>query len=61
LFCSWQQRRLQPPNPGRFNPRRRQVSGVTLVDTVSGSSRELAVTGVFVAIGHDPRNELIAP
>jgi thioredoxin reductase (NADPH) len=37
-----------------------RVSGVTLVDTVSGSSRELAVSGVFVAIGHDPRNELIA-
>jgi thioredoxin reductase (NADPH) len=30
-----------------------------LVDTVGGASRELAVTGVFVAIGHDPRNELI--
>jgi thioredoxin reductase (NADPH) len=36
-----------------------RVTGVTLVDTVSGVSRELAVTGVFVAIGHDPRNELI--
>ena len=36
-----------------------KVSGVTLVDTVGGASRELAVTGVFVAIGHDPRNELI--
>jgi thioredoxin reductase (NADPH) len=37
-----------------------RVSGVTLVDAVSGSSRELAVSGVFVAIGHDPRNELVA-
>jgi len=36
-----------------------KVSGVTLVDTVSGARRELAVSGVFVAIGHDPRNELI--
>ncbi len=36
-----------------------KVTGVTLVDTVSGTSRELPVTGVFVAIGHDPRNELI--
>ena len=36
-----------------------KLTGVTLVDTVTGASRELAVTGVFVAIGHDPRNELI--
>ena len=36
-----------------------KVTGVTLVDTVSGESRLLPVTGVFVAIGHDPRNELI--
>ena len=36
-----------------------KVTGVTLVDTVNGTSRELPVTGVFVAIGHDPRNELI--
>ena len=37
-----------------------KLTGVTLVDTVTGATRELAVTGVFVAIGHDPRNELIA-
>ncbi len=36
-----------------------KVSGVTLRDTVTGKTRELPVTGVFVAIGHDPRNELI--
>ena len=36
-----------------------RVSGVTLRDTVTGQTRELAVTGVFVAIGHDPRNELV--
>ena len=36
-----------------------KVTGVTLVDTVTGESRLLPVTGVFVAIGHDPRNELI--
>jgi len=36
-----------------------KVSGVTLRDTLSGASRELAVSGVFVAIGHDPRNELV--
>ncbi len=36
-----------------------KVSGVTLRDTVTGQTRELAVTGLFVAIGHDPRNELV--
>lgn len=36
-----------------------KVTGVTLTDTVTGETRELAATGVFVAIGHDPRNELI--
>jgi len=36
-----------------------KVTGVGLVDTLTGARRLLAVTGVFVAIGHDPRNELI--
>ncbi|MGO1166025.1 MAG: thioredoxin-disulfide reductase [Janibacter sp.] len=36
-----------------------KVSGVTLRDTVTGETREMAATGVFVAIGHDPRNELL--
>ncbi len=35
-----------------------KVSGVTLTDTRTGETRELAVTGLFVAIGHDPRSEL---
>jgi thioredoxin reductase (NADPH) len=26
---------------------------------VTGATRELPVTGLFVAIGHDPRNELV--
>jgi len=36
-----------------------KVSAVTLRDTLTGETRLLPVTGVFVAIGHDPRNELI--
>ncbi|WP_030271024.1 thioredoxin-disulfide reductase [Streptomyces sp. NRRL B-24484] len=34
------------------------VSGVTLRDTVTGEERELAASGLFIAIGHDPRTEL---
>ncbi len=37
-----------------------KVAGLALLDTVSGASRELPVTGVFVAIGHDPRSEVVA-
>ncbi len=36
-----------------------RVSGVVLRDTVSGEERTLDATGVFVAIGHDPRSELV--
>ena len=34
------------------------VSGARLRDTLTGETRVLDVTGVFVAIGHDPRSEL---
>jgi thioredoxin reductase (NADPH) len=36
-----------------------KLSAVTLTDTVTGESRELAVSGLFIAIGHDPRSELL--
>ena len=36
-----------------------QVTALRLQNTVDASESELAVTGLFVAIGHDPRNELI--
>ncbi len=36
-----------------------KVTGLTLKDTVTGEVRDLPVTGVFVAIGHDPRSELV--
>ncbi|WP_037574341.1 thioredoxin-disulfide reductase [Phaeacidiphilus oryzae] len=35
-----------------------KLSGVTLRDTVTGETRELPVTGLFIAIGHDPRTSL---
>ena len=35
-----------------------KVTGVVLRDTVTGETRDLAATGVFVAIGHLPRSEL---
>ncbi|WP_030552609.1 thioredoxin-disulfide reductase [Streptomyces exfoliatus] len=34
------------------------LGGVVLRDTVTGESRPLDVTGLFIAIGHDPRTEL---
>ncbi|MDE0973961.1 MAG: thioredoxin-disulfide reductase [Candidatus Nanopelagicales bacterium] len=36
-----------------------KLSGVTLRDTENGTERELAITGLFIAIGHDPRSELL--
>jgi thioredoxin reductase (NADPH) len=36
-----------------------KLSGVTLRDINTGETRELSVTGLFVAIGHDPRSELL--
>ncbi|KDN84161.1 thioredoxin reductase [Kitasatospora cheerisanensis KCTC 2395] len=35
-----------------------KLSGVTLRDTNTGDLRELPVTGLFIAIGHDPRTDL---
>ena len=35
------------------------VSGLALRDTLSGETTTLAVTGVFVAIGHEPRSALV--
>jgi thioredoxin reductase (NADPH) len=35
-----------------------KITGLRLRDTVTGAESELAVCGVFVAIGHDPRSEL---
>ncbi|MGH3643482.1 MAG: thioredoxin-disulfide reductase [Mycobacterium sp.] len=37
-----------------------KVTGVRLRDTVTGEESKLAVTGVFVAIGHDPRSGLVS-
>jgi thioredoxin reductase (NADPH) len=37
-----------------------KVAGIRLRDTVTGAASTLDVTGVFVAIGHDPRSELFA-
>ena len=37
-----------------------RVEGVRLTDTVTGAETDLAVTGVFVAIGHQPNTALFA-
>ena len=36
-----------------------KLTSVTLKDTVTGETRELDATGLFIAIGHDPRSELL--
>lgn len=36
-----------------------KVTGIRLRDTVTGEESKLAVTGVFVAIGHVPRSDLV--
>jgi thioredoxin reductase (NADPH) len=36
-----------------------KLTGLTLVDTNTGEKRELPATGLFIAIGHDPRSELL--
>jgi thioredoxin reductase (NADPH) len=35
------------------------VTGLRVRNTITGEESTLAVTGVFIAIGHDPRSELI--
>ena len=36
-----------------------KVTGLTVVDTVTGEKRHLDATGLFIAVGHDPRSELL--
>lgn len=36
-----------------------KVEAVTLRNTVTGDEQQLPATGVFVAIGHDPRSEIV--
>lgn len=35
------------------------VTGLRLRDAITGEASTLAVTGVFVAVGHDPRSDLV--
>src|SRR5688500_19565038 len=35
------------------------LTGITLSDTITGEERELPVSGLFIAIGHDPRSALV--
>jgi thioredoxin reductase (NADPH) len=36
-----------------------KLHSITLRDELTGDTRELPVTGLFIAIGHDPRSELL--
>ena len=35
------------------------LTSITLADTVTGEKRDLAVQGCFIAVGHDPRSQLV--
>jgi thioredoxin reductase (NADPH) len=35
------------------------LESITLRDTVTGTTRDFPATGLFIAIGHDPRSELL--
>ena len=37
-----------------------KVTGLKLKDTVTGQEKNIAITGLFVAIGHEPRSELLS-
>ena len=37
----------------------KSVESVTLKDTVTGETRDLPVKGLFIAVGHDPRSEIV--
>ena len=36
------------------------VDSLVLTDTVTGESRDVPMQGLFIAVGHDPRSELVA-
>ncbi|MDQ1721092.1 MAG: thioredoxin reductase [Pseudonocardiales bacterium] len=36
-----------------------KVTGLTLRDTGTGETREIEATGLFIAVGHSPRSELV--
>ncbi len=36
-----------------------RLEGIVLRDTQTGETKELGVTGLFIAIGHDPRSEIV--
>lgn len=37
-----------------------RLEGITIADTVTGEETYLATSGLFIAIGHDPRSELLS-
>ncbi len=38
----------------------KSVESLTLTDTITGETREVPMQGLFIAVGHDPRSELLA-
>jgi thioredoxin reductase (NADPH) len=37
----------------------KKVEAITLKDTITGAERKLPISGLFIAIGHEPRSDLV--
>jgi thioredoxin reductase (NADPH) len=51
---------LTPYTVEEFVPEGNSLSLARLRNTVDGSTRELEITGAFIAVGHDPQSQLVA-
>jgi len=51
---------LTPYTVEEFVPEGNTLSLARLRNTADGSTRELEITGAFIAIGHDPQSQLVA-
>jgi thioredoxin reductase (NADPH) len=50
---------LTPYEVDEFIPEGNSLQIARLRNTVDGSTRELEITGAFIAVGHDPQSELV--
>ena len=50
---------LTPYEVDEFVPGGRSLQHARLRNTVDGSTRELEITGAFIAVGHDPQSQIV--